>query len=49
MKNFYETPEVGFVVFTATERIATTEHSGIPYNDEPAGMPDIKSQFPGEW
>ena len=49
MKNLYETPEVGFVVFSANERIATNQQAPIPYNDEPVGPPAKPSEWVDEW
>ena len=48
MKNLYETPEVGFVVFSAQERIATNQQLEIPFNDDPP-LPSKPSEWVDEW
>lgn len=35
MKEIYNAPAAELIVFAAMEMLATGEHQGIPYNDEP--------------
>ena len=37
MKELYNTPVAELIVFAALEKLATGEHSGIPYNDDTNG------------
>lgn len=35
MRETYNAPNAELIILSAIERLATGEHKGIPYNDEP--------------
>jgi len=47
MKELYNAPAAELIVFAAMEKLATGEHQGIPYNDDPEGPATDISQGVG--